>query len=191
MYRNLQADQKEKVVKSVVITLLIAVLIFFIFDKSKYIGDKPIIVTQIDTIYSTDTIVKYKKGKDIPFEIYRVLEDTIHDTIELIRDYSTIKVYYDTIKQDSSTFYIRDTIYQNAIQAREFKAEIGFKTIYNTTTITKPERSAIYLGFLTDLRAFDNKLGLGLGLGYYTPKKGLFLLNATTNQYSLGIYKKF
>jgi hypothetical protein len=178
-------------VKSVVITLLIAVLIFFIFDKSKYIGDKPIIVTQIDTIYSTDTIVKYKKGKDIPFEIYRVLEDTIHDTIELIRDYSTVKVYSDTIKQDSSTFYIRDTIYQNAIQSRYFKAEIGFKTIYNTTTITKPERSAIYLGFLTDLRAFDNKIGLGVGLGYYSPKKGLFLLNATTNQYSLGIYKKF
>ena len=177
--------------KSVVITLLIAVLIFFIFDKSKYIGDKPIIVTQIDTIYSKDTIVKYKKGKDIPFEIYRVLEDTIHDTIELIRDYSTVKVYSDTIKQDSSTFYIQDSIFQNKILNRAFKAEIGFKTIYNTTTITKPERSAIYLGFLTDLRAFDNKIGLGLGLGYYTPKKGLFLLNATTNNYSLGYYKKF
>ena len=177
--------------KSVVITLLIAVLIFFIFDKSKYIGDKPIIVTQIDTIYSKDTIVKYKKGKDIPFEIYRVLEDTIHDTIELIRDYSTVKVYSDTIKQDSSTFYIQDSISQNKILNRAFKAEIGFKTIYNTTTITKPERSAVYLGFLTDLRAFDNKLGLGLGLGYYTPKKGLFLLNATTNNYSLGYYKKF
>ena len=177
--------------KSVVITLLIAVLIFFIFDKSKYIGDKPIIVTQIDTIYYTDTIVKYKNGKDIPFEIYRVLEDTIHDTIELIRDYSTFKVYSDTIKQDSSTFYIRDTIYQNSIQSREFKAEIAYKTIYNTTTITKKDKSAIYLGFLTDLRAFDNKIGLGVGLGYYSPKKGLFLLNATTNQYSLGIYKKF
>jgi hypothetical protein len=177
--------------KSVVITLLIAVLIFFIFDKSKYIGDKPIIVTKVDTIYSKDTIVKYKKGKDIPFEIYRVLEDTIHDTIELIRDYSTVKVYSDTIKQDSSTFYIQDSIFQNKILNRAFKAEIGFKTIYNTTTITKPERSAIYLGFLTDLRAFDNKLGLGLGLGYYTPKKGLFLLNATTNNYSLGYYKKF
>lgn len=177
--------------KSVIITLLIAVLIFFIFDKSKYIGQNPIIVTQIDTLYSTDTIVKFKKGKDIPFEIYRVLEDTIHDTIEVIRDYSTAKVYLDTIKQDSSTFYIKDTIYHNAIQSREFKAEIAYKTIYQTTTITKPERNAIYLGFLSDLRAFDNKIGLGVGVGYYSPKKGLFLLNATTNQYSLGFYKKF
>jgi hypothetical protein len=179
--------------KSIVITLLIAILIFFIFDKSKYIGDKPIIVTKVDTVYSTDTLVKYKKGKDIPFEIYRVLEDSIfiHDTIQVLSDYYATRVYKDTITQDSSKFYIQDSISQNKILNRAFKAEIAYKTIYNTTTITKPERNAVYLGFLTDLRAFDNKVGLGVGIGYYTPKKGLFLLNATTNQYSLGYYKKF
>jgi hypothetical protein len=177
--------------KSVIITLLIAVLIFFIFDKSKYIGNEPIIVTKVDTVYSKDTIVKFKRGKDIPFEIYRVLEDTIHDTVQIISDYSLKYVYSDTIRQDSSTFYIKDTIYHNAIQSREFKAQIAYKTIYQTTTITNPEQNAIYLGFLTDLRAFDNKVGLGVGLGYYMPKKGLILLNATTNQYSLGFYKKF
>lgn len=177
--------------KSVIITLLIAVLIFFIFDKSKYIGNEPIIVTQIDTVYSKDTIVKIKKGKDIPFEIYRVLEDTIHDTIQVLSDYYATRVYKDTITQDSSKFYIQDSISQNKILNRAFKAEIAYKTIYNTTTITKKDKNAIYLGFLTDLRAFDNKLGLGVGLGYYTPKNGLFLLNATTNQYSLGYYKKF
>jgi len=177
--------------KSVIITLLIAVLIFFIFDKSKYIGDKPIIVTKVDTVYSKDTLVRYKKGKDIPFEIYRVLEDTIHDTVQIISDYSLKYVYSDTIRQDSNTFYIQDSIFKNKILNRAFKAEIAYKTIYNTTTITKKDKNAIYLGFLTDLRAFDNKVGLGVGIGYYTPKKGLFLLNATTNQYSLGYYKKF
>jgi hypothetical protein len=177
--------------KSVIITLLIAVLIFFIFDKSKYIGDKPIIVTKVDTVYSKDTIVKIKKGKYIPFEIYRVLEDTIYDTIQVLSDYYATRVYKDTITQDSSKFYIQDSISQNKILNRAFKAEIAYKTIYQTNTITKPERNAIYLGFLSDLRAFDNKLGLGVGLGYYSPKKGLFLLNATTNQYSLGYYKKF
>ena len=177
--------------KSVVITLLIAVLIFFIFDKSKYIGDKPIIVTQTDTIYSTDTIVKTKRGKDIPFEIYKVIEDTIIDTITIIKDYSTIKVYSDTITQDSNKFYITDTISQNKIQARLFKAEIAYKTIFQTNTIYQQEKNAIYLGFLGDLRRFDNKVGLGVGLGYYMPKKGLILFNATTNEYSLGFYKKF
>lgn len=177
--------------KSVVITLLIAVLIFFIFDKSKYIGDKPIIVTQIDTIYSTDTIVKIKKGKDIPFEIYRVLEDTIHDTIEVIKDYNTVKVYKDTFSIDSSRFTIIDTISKNTIQNRQFLAYIKEKTIYQTNTIYQQEKNAIYLGLLGDLRRFDNKVGLGVGLGYNMPKKGLILLNATTNQYSLGFYKKF
>ena len=179
--------------KSVVITLLIAVLIFFIFDKSKYIGDKPIIVTQIDTIYSHDTLVKYKKGKDIPFEIYRVLEDSIfiHDTIQVLNDYYATRVYSDTITQDSSKFYIQDSISQNKIQSRLFKAEIAYKTIYNTTTIHTKDKNAIYLGLLGDLRRFDNKVGLGVGLGYNMPKKGLILLNATTNQYSLGFYKKF
>ena len=177
--------------KSVVITLLIAVLIFFIFDKSKYIGDKPIIVTQIDTIYSTDTIVKIKKGKDIPFEIYRVLEDTIHDTIEVIKDYNTVKVYTDTFSIDSSRFKIIDTISKNTIQNRQFLAYIKEKTIYQTKTIYQQERNALYLGLLGDLRRFDNKVGLGVGLGYNMPKKGLFLFSATTNQYSLGYYKKF
>lgn len=177
--------------KSVVITLLIAVLIFFIFDKSKYVGNTTIVVT--DTVYSTDTIVKIKKGKDIPFEIYRVLEDSIfiHDTIQVLSDYYATRVYSDTITQDSSKFYIQDSIFQNKILSRRFQAEIAYKTIYQTNTIYQQEKNAIYLGFLGDLRRFDNKVGLGVGLGYYMPKKGLILFNASTNQYSLGFYKKF
>ena len=177
--------------KSVVITLLIAVLIFFIFDKSKYIGDKPIIVTKYDTIYSTDTIVKTKRGKDIPFEIYRVLTDTFTDTITIVQDYNTVKVYKDTFSIDSSRFTIIDTISKNTIQNRQFLAYIKEKTIYQTNTIYQQDKNAIYLGFLGDLRRFDNKVGLGVGLGYSMPKKGLFLLSATTNQFSFGYYKKF
>lgn len=176
--------------KAVVITLLIAILIFFIFDKSKYI-DKPIIITQTDTFYKIDTTTIYKKGADIPFEIYRVLTDTIYDTLTIVKDYNTIKVYSDTIKQDSSKFYITDTISQNKIQGRVFKAEIAYKTIFQTNTIYPKEKNSVYLGFLGDLRRFDNQIGLGVGLGYYMPKKGLILFNATTNQYSLGFYKKF
>lgn len=177
--------------KSIIITLLIGVLIFFIFDKSKYIGDKPIVITQTDTIYHTDTIVKTKRGNDIPFEIYRVIEDTIIDTITIIKDYNTVKVYTDTFSIDSSKFTIIDTISKNTIQNRQFLAYIKEKTIYQTNTIYQQEKNALYLGFLGDLRRFDNKVGLGVGLGYYMPKKGLILFNATTNQYSLGFYKKF
>jgi hypothetical protein len=86
--------------------------------------------------------------------------------------------------------YIQDTISQNKIQGRSFKAEISEKTIYVTKTITPKPKSEVYLGVLGDLRAFDNKVGLGLGLGYKTAKNGLFTINATTNHYSLGYYKK-
>lgn len=177
--------------KSIVITLLIGVLIFFIFDKSKYIGDKPIVITKTDTIYKIDTTTIYKKGADIPFEIYRVLTDTIYDTLTIVKDYNTLKVYSDTILQDSSKFYIQDSIFQNKILSRGFQAEIAYKTITRNNYIYQQEKNAIYLGFLGDLRRFDNKVGLGVGLGYYMPKKGLILFNATTNQYSLGFYKKF
>lgn len=177
--------------KSIVITLLIGVLIFFIFDKSKYIGDKPIVITKTDTIYKIDTTTIYKKGADIPFEIYRVLTDTIYDTLTIVKDYNTLKVYSDTILQDSSKFYIQDSIFQNKILSRRFQAEIAYKTITRNNYIYQQEKNAIYLGFLGDLRRFDNKVGLGVGLGYYMPKKGLILFNATTNQYSLGFYKKF
>jgi hypothetical protein len=86
--------------------------------------------------------------------------------------------------------YIQDTISHNKIQGRGFKAEISEKTIYVTKTITPKPKKEVYLGVLGDLRAFDNKVGLGLGLGYKTAKNGLFTINATTNHYSLGYYIK-
>jgi hypothetical protein len=46
------------------------------------------------------------------------------------------------------------------------------------------------LGFLGDLRRFDNKLGLGVGLEFKTAKNDLFTFGVTTNQFSVGYYKK-
>jgi hypothetical protein len=86
--------------------------------------------------------------------------------------------------------YIQDTISQNKIQGRSFKTEINEKTIYVTKTIIPKPKKEVYLGVIGDLRALDNKVGLGLGLGFKTSKSSLFTINATTNQYSLGYYKK-
>ena len=54
-----------------------------------------------------------------------------------------------------------------------------------------PPKNELYWGFLGDLRAFDKKVGIGVGLGFKTAKNGLFTFGVTTNQYSLGFYKKF
>jgi hypothetical protein len=178
--------------KNIVIAILVIIVFLFIKDKSAYIG-QPSVIVDTDTVYQQKTFTKYIKGKSIPFvvldTIYNV--DLVHDTIKIIYDYSRVYSYSDTIRIDTLGYaYIQDTISQNKIQGRSFKAEINEKTIYVTKTIIPKPKKEVYLGVIGDLRAFDNKLGLGLGLGYKTAKNGLFTINATTNHYSLGYYIK-
>ena len=178
--------------KNIVIAILVIIVFLFIKDKSEYIGQSSVIV-DTDTVYQQKTFTKYIKGKSIPFvvldTIYNI--DEVHDTITIVKDYNQVKVYSDTMRIDSLGYaYIQDTISQNKIQGRSFKAEINEKTIYVTKTIIPKPKKEVYLGVIGDLRAFDNKLGLGLGLGYKTAKSGLFTINATTNHYSLGYYIK-
>ena len=178
--------------KNIVIAILVIIVFLFIKDKSEYIG-QPSVIVDTDTVYQQKTFTKYIKGKSIPFvvldTIYNV--DLVHDTIKIISDYSRVYSYSDTIRIDTLGYaYIQDTITQNKIQGRSFKAEINEKTIYVTKTIIPKPKKEVYLGVIGDLRAFDNKLGLGLGLGYKTAKSGLFTINATTNHYSLGYYIK-
>jgi hypothetical protein len=176
--------------KNIVIAILVIIVFLFIKDKSSYIGTPTIIV---DTVYQQKTFTKYKKGESIPFVVLdnTYLIDEVHDTITIVKDYNQVKVYSDTMRIDSLGYaYIQDTISQNKIQGRGFSANFNLPTITITKIIEKKPKSEVYLGVLGDLRAFDNKVGLGLGLGFKTAKNGLFTINATTNQYSLGYYKK-
>jgi hypothetical protein len=179
--------------KEVVITLLVAILIIFIARSSRYSKTDPVIVTHYDTVYQEKTFTKYTKGDSIPFIVLAVdsLKYTIHDTISIVKDYLTTKVYTDTFSIDSSKFTIIDTISENRIQNRRFLADIHEKTIRITNDIYHKDKNAIYLGFLGDLRRFDNKVGLGVGLGIKTAKNDLFTFGATTNQFSVGYFKKF
>ena len=176
--------------RDIVITLVIAFLLIYIF-KGRYVKNEPRIITLIDTVYQQKTFTKYKKGDSIPFVVLSVDTTTIHDTIRILQDYSFVRAYSDTIKLDSSTFIINDTISKNKILNRGFYADISQKIIRIETIKTMPPKNELYLGFVGDLRAFDNKVGVGLGLGFKTAKNGLFTLSATTNQYSLGYYTKF
>jgi hypothetical protein len=178
--------------KNIVIAILVIIVFLFIKDKSSYIG-QPSVIIDTDTVYQQKTFTKFIKGKSIPFvvldTIYNI--DEVHDTITIVKDYNQVKVYSDTMRIDSLGYaYIQDTISQNKIQGRGFSANFNLPTITITKVITPKPKSEVYLGVLGDLRAFDNKVGLGLGLGYKTAKNGLFTINATTNHYSLGYYIK-
>ena len=178
--------------KNIVIAILVIIVFLFIKDKSSYIG-QPSVIIDTDTVYQQKTFTKFIKGKSIPFvvldTIYNI--DEVHDTITIVKDYNQVKVYSDTMRIDSLGYaYIQDTISQNKIQGRGFSANFNLPTITITKVIQPKPKSEVYLGVLGDLRAFDNKVGLGLGLGYKTAKNGLFTINATTNHYSLGYYIK-
>jgi hypothetical protein len=175
--------------RDIVITLVIAVLLIFIFN-GRYNGNEPTIVTHTDTIYKHEITKKYIKGDSIPFVVLGIDTTTIHDTVRIVQDYAYVRAYSDTIKVDSSTFIINDTISQNKIKNRGFYADISQKTIKLESIKTIPSKNELFWGVLADLRTFDNKVGIGVGLGFKMPKKGLFTISATTNQYSIGYYAK-
>ena len=176
--------------KEAIIVILFLGICFFVFKPN--VDTKPTIITKVDTIYEQKTYTKYTKGDSIPFIVLSVdsLKYTIHDTITIVKDYLTTKVFTDTFTLDSSKFTIIDTISRNTIQGRRFMADIHEKTIRITNDIYHKDKNTFYMGFLGDLRRFDNNLGIGVSLGFKTAKNDLFTFGATTNQYSVGYYKK-
>lgn len=172
--------------KNILLFILTLVIIILLMTKPSY--NKNEIILKTDTIFNVKTLTKYKKGDSIPYNV--VLQDSIfipiYDTIRIVNDYSQVKAYNDTIKIDSNTFYIQDTITQNKIIARKFEAKLQEKTIYITKTI-KPKKELLIGG---ELRSFNNSLGASVGLGLKVPNKGLILLNYGTQGYSVGYYKK-
>jgi hypothetical protein len=170
--------------------LIIAVLVLVLEPKK---ANKPIVITKYDTIVEVKNIVKYKRGESIPFVVLDTIVkiDEVHDTIRIISDYNRIYAYYDTLKIDSAQYvYVSDTISQNKILGRGYGGHFVEKTIRIETTKIMPPKFAVYWGVLGDYREFDKKVGFGFGLAFKMPKNGLFTLGATTNQYSIGIYKK-
>ena len=168
--------------------LIIAVLVLVLEPKKE---TKPIVVTKYDTIVEVKNIVKYKRGESIPFVVLDTIVKIEYDTIRIMSDYNRIYAYYDTLKLDSAQYvYVSDTISQNKILGRGYGGHFVEKTIRIETTKILPPKFAVYWGVLGDYREFDKKVGFGFGLAFKMPKNGLFTLGATTNQYSLGIYKK-
>ena len=168
--------------------LIIAVLVLVLEPKKE---TKPIVITKYDTIVEVKNIVKYKRGESIPFVVLDTIVKIEYDTIRIMSDYNRIYAYYDTLKLDSAQYvYVSDTISQNKILGRGYGGHFVQKEIRIETTKILPPKFAVYWGVLGDYREFDKKVGFGFGLAFKMPKNGLFTIGATTNQYSLGIYKK-
>jgi hypothetical protein len=178
--------------KNIAIAILLVVVALFLFSDPSYNGRSVVVVH--DTVYQQKTFTQYKKGNDIHSYIIKTdsVQIPVHDTIEVLSDYMRKYAYSDTVKLDTNKIvYITDTITQNKIVGRSVGLNIQEKTIYITKTIQPKDKTALYFGFLTDLRQGNNQLGVGVGVAVKTAKKGIITLNATTNGYSLGYYLKF
>jgi hypothetical protein len=177
--------------KDIITAILIIAVLVLVLEPKK--SNPPIVVTKYDTIVEIKNIVKYKRGESIPFVVLDTVVkiDEVHDTIRIMSDYNRIYAYYDTLKLDSAQYvYVSDTISQNKILGRGYGGHFVQKEIRIQTTKIMPPKFAVYWGVLGDYRAYDKKVGFGFGLAFKMPKNGLFTLGATTNQYSIGIYKK-
>ena len=141
-------------------TLTIIGLIIVIFllreckGESKGAPIEPATIVKIETKYDTivETVETY-----IPEYRTKVKWKTVHDTIEvhdtiptdtasILKDYFATYAYTDTLKTDSVTFVINDTISQNKILSRG----INYSLVYPTTIISterEVNKRELYIGF--------------------------------------------
>jgi hypothetical protein len=148
------------------------------------------VTTKTDTIITTKTFNKYIKGDKISYKILDTIFTNIykenHDTTYIVKDYNQAKEFTDSIRQDSNLFVIRDTISQNRIIGRSFQAKVQEKTITITNNIQDKPKSALYIGFRSDLSEDVSKVEHNISLSFKTRQKGLFSVGYGMSGYSLG-----
>ena len=178
-------------IKDILLVAIVLIVLWLLFFKdSTYVGSPKNLsnykkVAEIhDTVFQEKTLVKYKQGKDI--QSYIILTDTVehivHDTVKVLNDYFAVKAYVDTIKKDSNTFVITDTISQNKILSRSFMANLTEKTIITKQLYVEKPKNTIYLGFRGDFRPSD-------GLQVVSPSLMLNAKNKALMGLSLDLYK--
>lgn len=165
-------------------------------SKGLYIPNmKPVEIVRIDTFESVHDTTIYKPGKKILKDT--TIYDTTYllakiDTGEILKDYFAKNVFKDTISFAEGSVSLVDTISQNKILGRIFKASITQKTIHVTRelrTPPPPPKAALYWGIMATKQ--DENFGYGGGLMYKTANKGIFQLNYTNNkQIQVGYYSK-
>jgi hypothetical protein len=140
----------------------------------------------IDTVTVVKGFEKFTKGDKIPFKILDTIYKQNYDTTYIVKDYNQVKEFTDSIRQDSNLFVIRDTISQNRIIGRSFKAKIQEKTITITNNIQAKPKSALYIGFRSDIRQDMSRVEHNISLSFKTRQRGLFSVGYGMSGYSIG-----
>lgn len=103
----------------------------------------------IDTVTVTKTKVEYRPGKTIFKDppIY-ITPPTQIDSLAVVKEYYSKIVYKDTLNldEDGGTIAITDTVSQNKIIGRLWKASIKQKTIHDVTIVKELPKTQVYIG---------------------------------------------
>ena len=170
-------------IKNGLIFLLILMSVFLFSLKRK---NKTITTTTVDTVTVTKEFTKFTKGDKIPFKVLDTIYKQNYDTTYIVKDYNQVKEFTDSIRQDSNLFVIRDTISQNRIIGRSFQAKIQEKTITITNNIQVKPKSALYIGFRSDIRQDMSRVEHNISLLFKTRQRGLFSVGYGMSGYSIG-----
>jgi hypothetical protein len=153
------------------------------------------VLTIHDTIYSKAYINRYRKGDSIPYKVIDTIYTHISDTIRILADYSQVKAYSDTIRKDSNIFVIDDTIGQNRIISRGFKASLTQKTIILREFYASKPTNTLYWGIRGSYSPLNGLEVLSPSLMLSVKNKALIGLSVDISKnynigYSGGIYFK-
>ena len=153
------------------------------FDTSQY---KKVVEIH-DTTYKKVYISTYKKGKDIPFYVIDSVHIPVHDTLYVLNDYYKVKAYSDTIKKDSNIFVVNDTISQNRIISRGFKANLTEKTIIKREFYASKPTNTLYWGIRGSYSPLNGLEVLSPSLMLSVKNKALIGLSVDINKnYNIG-----
>ena len=170
---------KKTLLTSIIIGVLIILLLLQRCGNGSHNSTSNDTIRKIDTTYITITkekikyIPKWKKHIE-----YVDKHDTtqITDTVFIINDYNSTYLYQDSLKTDTLSLYINDSISKNKIQSRNIKYSIKFPTITITNTVIK-NKNEYYIGL--------GLVGGKNGIGFFGPE--LMLRTKKKNVYGVGV----
>ena len=156
-----------------------------------------LIKQKTDTIEIVKTKVVTKKGIDIYHETIiekEVSIPSIIDTQKLLKDYYSKILYKDVLILPDSlgTVSVIDTISQNRILGRTFKASVKERIIKETTIVKEPAKNQLYYGLNSSFNQKDLVSAVGVGLIFKTKKDKIYQLNIGVNNTTInGINNSF
>ena len=123
---------------------------------------------EVEVVEVEKIVTQVKDGKTIYVEIpVQVFVPTEVDTMEVLKDYYSTRVYSDTLRvEDLGYVTVVDTISQNKIVSRAFQANLIQRTITETITVKELPKFQIWTGLVA-----TTNMQMGASLGITTKRR--------------------